>query len=117
LEKILWKELGTEKQYKREYGDMPLGEFVRSVVGLDMQTAKEAFSVFLDNKSLDSRQIYFINKIVDYIVENGMLKDFTVLQGSPFTDKGPVSEVFDDISLWADIKRTIEAINFNAVAA
>jgi type I restriction enzyme R subunit len=117
LEKILWKELGTKEQYQKEFGEMPLGELVRSIVGLDMQTAKKAFAVFLDNKALDSKQIYFVNKIVEYIVENGMLKDFSVLQGSPFTDKGDVGEVFKDIALWNDIKRTIEDINANAVAA
>jgi type I restriction enzyme R subunit len=117
LEKILWSEVGTKEQYKKEYGDMPLGELVRSITGLDMQAAKEAFAVFLDNTNLDSRQIYFINKIVEYIVQNGMLKDLSVLQGSPFTDKGDVTELFTDLALWTDIRKTIEAINANAVAA
>jgi type I restriction enzyme R subunit len=117
LEKILWGEVGTKEEYKKEYGDMPLGELVRSIVGLDMQAAKEAFAVFLENANLDSRQIYFINKIVEYIVQNGMLKDFSVLQSSPFTDKGNVAELFTDLVLWTDIKKTIETINANALAA
>ena len=117
LEKILWGELGTKEQYQKEYGDMPMGELVRSVVGLEMQAAKEAFSVFLDDKNLDSKQINFINMIIEYIVKNGMLKDFSVLQGSPFTDKGSVVELFDDITLWTNIRKTIETINANAIAA
>ena len=30
-----------------------------------MNAAKEAFSEYLDENSLDSRQIYFVNQIVD----------------------------------------------------
>jgi type I restriction enzyme R subunit len=114
LETILWSEVGTKEDYKKEYGDLPLGELIRSVVGLDMQAAKEAFSRFLSDVHLDQRQIYFVNQIVNYIVQNGVLKDFTVLQGSPFTDKGSVTEIFTDMSLWMDIKKTIENINANA---
>ena len=40
--------------------------------------------------TLDSRQIYFVNQIVEYIVHNGLLKDLSVLQETPFTDKGSV---------------------------
>ena len=79
-----------------------------------MQAAKEAFALFLDDVNLDSRQIFFINKIVEYIVHNGMLKDFSVLQSTPFTDKGNVTELFTDLVLWGKIKKTIESINANA---
>ena len=58
-----------------------LGEFVREIVGLDMNAAKEAFSEYLTNTSLDSRQIYFVNQIVEYIVHNGVMKDLSVLTG------------------------------------
>ena len=56
-----------------------LGEFVREIVGLDMNAAKEAFSEYLTGTNLDSRQIYFVNQIVEYIVRNGMMKDFSCL--------------------------------------
>jgi type I restriction enzyme R subunit len=114
LEDILWKEVGTKEDYKAEYGEKPLGELVREIVGLDMNAAKEAFATFLNNTSLDSRQIYFVNQIIEYIVHNGMLKDFSVLQSTPFTDKGSVVEVFTDLSVWANIRKIIEQINYNA---
>ena len=65
--------------------------------------AKEAFSEFLNDTNLDSRQIYFVNQIVEYIVHNGMLKDLSVLQESPFTDKGSVAEIFTDMTVWMGI--------------
>ncbi len=116
LEDILWKQIGTKEDYEHEYGQKPLGEFVRGIVGLDMNAAKEAFSEFLDETNYDSRQIYFVNQIVEYIVHNGMLTDLSVLQESPFTDQGSVVDIFTDISVWASIKKIIDKINANAVA-
>ena len=116
LEKILWSEVGTKDEYTAEYGGKPLGEFVREIVGLDMNAAKEAFSEFLDNANLDSKQIYFVNQIVEYIVHNGMMKDLSVLQDAPFTDRGSVVEIFTDLSVWAGIRKVIESINMNAAA-
>ncbi len=116
LEDILWKEIGTKAEYEAEYGSKPLGEFVREIVGLDMNAAKEAFSEFLNETNMDSRQIYFVNQIVEYIVHNGMMKDLSVLQESPFTDKGSVVEIFTDLNLWMGIRKVIEQINANAAA-
>ena len=117
LEKILWSEVGTRQEYENEYGQKPLGEFVREVVGLDMNAAKAAFAEYLDETQLDSRQIYFVNQIVEYIVRNGMMKDLSVLQGPPFTDQGSVGEIFTDVAVWAGIKKAIERINANAIEA
>ena len=116
LEGVLWKQLGTKEDYEAEYGDKPLGELVREIVGLDMNAAKEAFSQFMDEYNLNSRQIYFINQIIEYIVHNGMLKDFKVLQESPFTDQGSVVELFTDMNMWNELKGIIEQINRNAAA-
>ncbi len=117
LEKILWSEVGTKQDYEKEIGEnKPLGEFVREIVGLDMNAAKEAFAQYLDETVLDSRQIYFVNQIVEYIVQNGLMKDLSVLQGSPFADNGSVVEVFTDMSLWLGIRKIIDQINANAVA-
>lgn len=116
LEKILWNEVGTKQDYELEIGTKPLGEFVREIVGLDMNAAKEAFSEYLTNTNLDSRQIYFINQIVEYIVHNGMLKNLSVLQESPFTDQGSIVEIFTDMNVWMGIRKVIDTINANAVA-
>ena len=117
LERILWSEVGTKQDYEREIGSVPLGEFVRSVIGLDMTAAKAAFADYLDSTQLDSRQIYFVNQIVEYIVHNGMMKDLSVLQDSPFTDQGSIVEVFTDLSVWAGIRKAIERVNANATVA
>lgn len=116
LENVLWGELGTKEQYYSEYGEKPLGEFVREIVGLDMNSAKEAFSLYLNDTNLSENQIYFVNQIIEYIVRNGVLKDLSVLQESPFIDKGTVVDLFgNDIAVWQGISGVINSINQNAL--
>ncbi len=118
LEKILWSELGSKEDYQSEYQDKPLGELVREIVGLDMNSAKEAFSKYLNDVNLDDRQIYFVNQIINYIVQNGMMKNLAVLQEAPFTDKGDVADLFaEDTVIWMDIMKVIKSINANALIA
>ena len=59
----------------------------------------------------------FVNQIVEYIVHNGMLKDLSVLQESPFTDQGSIVDIFTDLNVWLGIRKTIEQVNANAIAA
>ena len=83
-----------------------------------MTAAKKAFADYLDETNLDSRQIYFVNQIVEFIVCNGMMKDLSVLQESPFTDQGSIVDLFgDDRSVWMGILSVIDQINENAFAA
>ena len=117
LEKILWSELGTKEDYQQEYKDKPLGELVREIVGLDINSAKEAFSKYLNDVNLDDRQIYFVNQIINYIVQNGMMRNFAVMQEAPFTNKGTLDDVFTDTVVWMDIMKVIKSINANALAA
>jgi type I restriction enzyme R subunit len=116
LEDILWNELGTKEQYTAQYGNTPLGELVRSIVGLDQKAANEAFSSFLNNTGLDSQQMYFVRQVVNYIIKNGIMKDLSVLQGSPFTDRGSIGELFDNETVM-DLRAVIDQINHNALVA
>ena len=117
LEEILWRDLGTKEDYEISFGTKPLGEFVREIVGLDMASAKAAFAEYLNESKFDSRQIYFVNKIVEYIVKNGVMKDLSVLQSAPFTDRGSIVDIFRDVNVWYEIRKIIATINSNAVAA
>lgn len=75
------------------------------------------FLLWVNDTSLYANQIYFVNQIVEYIVHNGLMKDLSVLQEPPFTDNGSIVEVFSDLTLWIGIKRIIDRINANAIAA
>jgi type I restriction enzyme R subunit len=62
-----------------------LGIFVRSLVGLDREAAKQALAGFLSGKTLSANQIEFINLIVDHLTEYGVM-EARMLYASPFTD-------------------------------
>jgi type I restriction enzyme R subunit len=63
----------------------------------------------------DSRQQRFVKLLVDYIVKRGMMKNLSVLQGSPFSDQGSLAELFDT-KTFMDLRRVIDEINGNASA-
>ncbi len=68
-----------------------LGLFVRSLIGLDREAAKGALASFLNGKAMTANQIEFVNLIVNYLTEHGVM-DAALLYESPFTDltpKGP----------------------------
>ncbi len=65
--------------------DVGLGVFVRSLVGLDREAAKRAFDNFQASRALSASQIEFLNMIIDYLTERGVM-DPRRLYESPFTD-------------------------------
>ena len=65
-----------------------LGLFVRSLVGLDREAAKEALAGFLSGKRFAANQIEFVNLIVNHLTEHGVM-DASLLYESPFTDLTP----------------------------
>ena len=101
LERILWEELGSKEDYKKEYGDTPVGRLVRKIVGVDRKVVNEAFSEFLSEERLNVNQIRFVNLIVDYIVANGNIDDNKVLMEEPFRSVGSITYLFKDDMLTA----------------
>jgi type I restriction enzyme, R subunit len=62
-----------------------LGLFIRSLVGLDREAAKQALGEFASGAALSPDQIEFVNLIIDHLTENGIM-DPSVLYVSPFID-------------------------------
>lgn len=113
LEGILWNELGTQDDYKKEFGDTPITKLVRQIVGLDQQAANEAFSEFLNEEKLNVNQLRFVKLIIDYVVKNGTLEK-KVLQEDPLRSLGSVTELFrDNIDDIRGIINVIDTINRN----
>jgi len=65
-----------------------LGLFVRSLVGMDREAAKQAMAGFLAGKTLAGNQIEFVNLIVDHLTEHGVMEAARLYE-SPFTDLTP----------------------------
>ncbi|MCQ1535355.1 DUF4145 domain-containing protein [Methanosarcina sp. KYL-1] len=91
LEQILSKSgLGGPEEIARAREESHgLGLFVRSMVGLDREAAKQALSIFLLGKTLNANQIEFINHIINHLTEHGAI-DAALLYESPFTDLTPL---------------------------
>jgi type I site-specific restriction endonuclease len=65
-----------------------LGIFIRSLVGLDREAAKQAFGQFLTGSIVSANQVEFVNMIVDYLTEHGVMEAARLYE-SPFTDVSP----------------------------
>ena len=114
LERILTQELGDSEDYKREYGDTPFGLLVRKIAKLDHESAMAAFSTFINDSSLNQRQIEFILKIINHIENNGYIEDVKILMKPPFDKPFSFIKMFDAKTRTA-ILQTIEGIKNNAL--
>ncbi len=88
LDRLLFEASGFESRVEFEsyFGAQPpMGQFVRSIVGLDREAAKRAFGPFLSNANFSGAQIDFLNHVIDYLSQNGTIKT-KQLYGAPFTN-------------------------------
>jgi type I restriction enzyme R subunit len=94
-----------------------LGLFVRSLLGLNREAAKAAFSSFLGSNRLNANQIEFTNLIINHVTARGWI-ELPQLYASPFTDLHPhgVDGIFDNASALALIS-VLQTIRQNAVGS
>ncbi len=87
LERILLESgVGSEQQLREaEEQSEQLGLFVRSLVGLDRKAAKRAFEGFLAGGTLTANQIHFVDLIINYLTDHGVMEP-SLLYQPPFTD-------------------------------
>jgi type I restriction enzyme R subunit len=117
LERMLFEQgtIGTKDEFIKVYGEKPLGKFVRSIVGLDTNAAKQAFGEILNNQTLNSVQIRFINKIIDFLAVNGIIEPDKLFE-PPFTEVSSDGIGVFDYSTSTRIIQLIEEVNRNAEA-
>lgn len=94
LERIFTKELGTAKDYEMTYHDTPFGLLIRKIAKMDRDAAYAAFSTFIAEERPNSEQIYFIEQVVDYVVENGYINNVLDLMKAPFDRPYKFSVIF-----------------------
>lgn len=95
LERVLTVELGSKQDYRREFGDTPFGLLVRRIAKLDHDAAMQAFSSFINDQSLNQRQIAFVHKIINHIERNGYMESVAELQRPPFDKPVSFIKLFD----------------------
>jgi len=117
LEKMLFTEsvAGTKEEFVKQFGEKPLGAFIRSIVGLDQGAVNAAFSNFLQIGNLRADQMTFVNTIISFLTKNGTI-DKSLLYEPPFTDLNDqgISGVFENDSDVIQLVKIIDLINKNA---
>jgi type I restriction enzyme R subunit len=86
---LLCHGVGTEQAIQRAAEECNgFGLFIRSLVGLDRNAAKELFAAFLADGTHTATQIRFINEILDELTSRGVM-DPARLYDPPFSDLAP----------------------------
>ncbi|MCC8044821.1 MAG: DEAD/DEAH box helicase family protein [Clostridiales bacterium] len=114
LERILTSELGSQEDYQREYGDTPFGLLIRRIAKMDHDAAMQAFSAFINDESLNQRQIAFVYKIINHIEQNGYMESVAELTKPPFDKPLSFTKLFDARTRTA-LVAAINQIKENAV--
>ena len=119
MEKMLFDqgEIGNREQFEKAYGKQPLGRFIRSIVGLEPDAARSAFSNFINAPALNAQQIRFLDTIIQYLTVNGTI-DMAALFAPPFTDirSNGLMDVFNTQQS-AELFSLVEKVNKNAIVA
>ncbi len=114
LERVFTSELGSKEDYEREFGQTPFGLLVRKVAKLDHEAAMQAFSAFINDESLNQRQIAFVHKIINHVEQNGYMDNVADLQKPPFDKPISFIKLFDAKTRIA-LMKAINDIKENAV--
>jgi type I restriction enzyme R subunit len=83
LERMLMEAAGSAPENVTKARELGLGLFVRSLVGLERNVAKQAFADFLSGRTLTPNQIEFIDLVINYLTEHGAMEPDRLYE-SPF---------------------------------
>ena len=114
LERVLTSELGSREDYTREFGDTPFGLLVRKIAKLDHDAAMQAFSGFINDSSLNQKQIAFVHKVIAFVEQNGYMENVTDLRKPPFDKPISFLRLFN-AQKQAQLIAAINAVKDNAV--
>ena len=114
LERVLTSELGSREDYVREFGETPFGLLIRKIAKLDHDAAMQAFSQFINDESLNQKQIAFVHKIIHHVELNGYMENVADLTKPPFDKPVAFIKLFDS-KRRAEIVAAVNAVKDNAV--
>lgn len=86
LERVFKTQLGSEADYAAWSGNKPLIAFLRVQVGIADEAIETKFGSFLNNNTLNSAQLQYMQQIISYTRENGDIVFLDLQRVSPFCD-------------------------------
>jgi type I restriction enzyme, R subunit len=108
--------VGTEQAIQRASQESSgFGLFIRSLVGLDRNAAKEVFAEFLANGTNTANQIRYINEIIDELTSCGVM-DAIRLYEPPFSDLAQGPESLFSVTEVDNICHLLDLIKTRALA-
>ena len=120
LEMLLFTEEGasSKEEFIKHYGKKPLGEFIRSVVGLSKEALNEAFADFISTGDLNANQMTFVRTIIEYMAVNGTIEKSALVDQPPFNQhfEDGIFGMFSDESSVARVLQVVDRIHQNAIA-
>lgn len=91
LERIFWQDLGTKEEYEtyvershRLLAGDNIAAFLRSVIGIDRETARDKYIALIQDKQMTPMQEEYLRSILDYVCENGDITTQT-MANEPFS--------------------------------
>jgi type I restriction enzyme R subunit len=102
LERIFWQELGTKDEYRQTYENQDryriwggrIAAFLRSILGIDQQLAREKYIQLIQGEDLTPEQDEYLSDIINYVCENGDITRETIGQ-EPFSGAN-LTSLFND---------------------
>ncbi|WP_431244222.1 type I restriction-modification enzyme R subunit C-terminal domain-containing protein [Flavobacterium sp. P21] len=119
LEAFLLKEtLESKDRFVKEYGEQPLGKFVRNIIGMDIDVANKLFADFISQGNLNANQITFIHKIIQYLNHKGVIEKHLLTQ-APFNENNDqgIFGIFPEEDKVMRVIQVINQVNENAMFA
>lgn len=96
LEKILWQDLSSEQEYRQIAGQIPVAEFILSLIGVEKNIVLDRFAKYINKSKYNSNQIEFIYLVIENIHHNGFIKDRMILSKPPFSNYGGIMNLFPE---------------------
>lgn len=114
LQNVFLRQLGSEDDYKKEFGATPLGILIRNIAGMDKEAVHEAFADFINSQRFNQNQIVFVDKLVEYVRVNGYVKTGDVFDHAPFDKPKSMYDMFEMPQI-EEIWNIIDSFSRNAL--
>lgn len=111
LEQIFWEELGSKEEFEAQTKAKPyqhnVAAFIRSIIGIEQDSALEKYRELIHGAELTRMQEEYLRTLIRYVCENGDIA-LTMLQQPPFSKFTVVFK--DNLKSFTEYVKLISAV-------